>query len=176
MKRLVIAAAATTALLFGGAGIAQAQETEPETEVVVEVEEELVAGDSSDVVVSGAEPDATIDVNIGDETFSGTVAADGTASIAINVPQVTGPIDGTVVINGREIAISSVIIAARQAGDDGAGGDDGAAEGDGTVQPTAVNTGDASTSSNNSTLLFAAAAGLFLIGGGAFIRLRSTRG
>jgi hypothetical protein len=45
-------------------------------------------------------------------------------------------------------------------------------DGDGTPQPTAVNTGDALNSSNNSTALFAGAAGMFLLGSGAFVARR----
>jgi hypothetical protein len=54
--------------------------------------------------------------------------------------------------------------------DEGSGGSGGA--GDGTQQPSAVNTGDGLNSSNNSTALFAAAAGLFLLGSGAFVARR----
>lgn len=170
MKKFAVALISAVMLVFVGAGMAQAQATDP---VVTVDKEEVEPGGTVTVGVEGAEPDSTIAATIGDSTAEGAADADGNASIEVTVPDAPGQTDGVVNVNGVDVPISVLIaVAGDAAGGDAAAGD--AAAGDGTPQPTAVNTGDGSTTSTNPTWLFAAAAALLVLGVGALtLRPRS---
>ena len=160
MKRLALAIAATTALVLGASG-AHAQEVEPE----IEVETEHEPGATATVNVTGAEPNATINVALGDEAESGAADADGIGSVDIAVPDAEGPHDGIVTINGVDFPISIVVAAAAGGGGGGEGGGGaggGAGDGTGSDLP--------STGLDDSGTLATLAAAFLLVGGG-FITL-----
>jgi hypothetical protein len=163
MKKLIIATLSALVLVVGGSAAGVSAQTDP---VVTLDQEEVEPGGEVTVNVSGAEADSPILVEIGEATGEGTADGDGNADIPITIPANVelGELDGIVTVNGVDVPIMVAVVALQDAG-----------AGDGTLQPTAVNTGDASSSSSSSAALFAAAAALLVVGGGAMtIRRRST--
>lgn len=131
MKRLALALAASCALMLGAAGTVSAQVGEPNVEID---NEQPTAGDTINITVSGAEPEAAGSVTLGDQTAEFVVDADGNGAASVTVPDSPGDLDGIVTIGGREIPFSVAIQAAADSGDggdgdgsgsDGSGGDAG---------------------------------------------------